>query len=32
MLVVLYPYEVPEIVAMPVAAVNTKYLAWVRGV
>ncbi len=24
MLVVLYPYEVPEIVAMPVAAVNTK--------
>ncbi len=31
-LAALHPYEVPEIVAMPVAAVNTKYLAWVRGV
>ena len=27
----LHPYKVPEIVAMPVAAVNTEYLAWVRG-
>lgn len=31
-LTALHPYEVPEIVAMPVAAVNAKYLAWVRGV
>lgn len=31
-LTALHPYEVPEIVAMPVAAVNTKYQAWVRGV
>lgn len=30
-LAALHPYEVPEIVAMPVAAVNAKYLAWVRG-
>jgi periplasmic divalent cation tolerance protein len=30
-LTALHPYEVPEIVAMPVAAVNAKYLAWVRG-
>ena len=30
-LTALHPYEVPEIVAMPVAAVNAGYLAWVRG-
>jgi periplasmic divalent cation tolerance protein len=30
-LTALHPYEVPEIVAIPVAAVNAKYLAWVRG-
>ena len=31
-LAALHPYEVPEIVALPVAAVHAKYLAWVRGV
>ncbi|MFM2196913.1 MAG: hypothetical protein RLZZ505_345 [Verrucomicrobiota bacterium] len=31
-LTALHPYEVPEIVAIPVAAVNEKYLAWVNGV
>jgi periplasmic divalent cation tolerance protein len=31
MLTALHPYEVPEIVAMPVAAVNAGYSAWVRG-
>lgn len=30
-LTALHPYEVPEIVAIPVAAVNPGYLAWVRG-
>lgn len=30
-LTALHPYEVPEIVALPVAAVNSAYLAWVRG-
>ena len=30
-LAALHPYEVPEIVALPVAAVHAKYLAWVRG-
>ena len=30
-LTALHPYEVPEIVAIPVAAVNAKYLAWVTG-
>lgn len=29
-LTTLHPYEVPEIVAIPVAAVNAEYLAWVR--
>ena len=29
-LTALHPYEVPEIVAIPVAAVNPGYLAWVR--
>jgi hypothetical protein len=32
MLVVLHPSQVPEIIALPVAAVHAKYLAWVRGV
>ncbi len=27
----MHPYDVPEIVAIPVAAVNGKYLAWVAG-
>ena len=27
----LHPYEVPEIVALPLAAVNPAYLAWVKG-
>ena len=31
-LTALHPYEVPEIVAIPVAAVSEKYLAWVNGV
>lgn len=31
-LAALHPYEVPEIVALPVVAVHAKYLAWVRGV
>jgi periplasmic divalent cation tolerance protein len=31
-LTALHPYEVPEIVAIPVAAVNEKYSAWVNGV
>ena len=31
-LAALHPYEVPEIVALPVTAVHAKYLAWVRGV
>lgn len=30
-LTALHPYEVPEIVALPVAAVNPAYLAWVSG-
>lgn len=30
-LTALHPYDVPEIVAIPVAAVNAMYLAWVRG-
>jgi periplasmic divalent cation tolerance protein len=30
-LTALHPYEVTEIVAIPVAAVNAKYLAWVMG-
>jgi len=30
-LTALHPYEVPEIVAIPVAAVNPAYLAWIRG-
>jgi periplasmic divalent cation tolerance protein len=30
-LTLLHPYEVPEIVAIPVTAVNPAYLAWVRG-
>jgi periplasmic divalent cation tolerance protein len=29
-LTALHPYEVPEIVAIPVAAVNAGYLEWVR--
>lgn len=31
-LTTLHPYEVPEIVAIPVAAVSEKYSAWVNGV
>ena len=27
----LHPYEVPEIIALPVTAGYTPYLAWVRG-
>ena len=30
-LTALHPYEVPEVVAIPVAAVNGKYLAWVNN-
>jgi periplasmic divalent cation tolerance protein len=30
-LVTLHPYEVPEVVGMPVAAGHEPYLAWVRG-
>jgi periplasmic divalent cation tolerance protein len=30
-LTALHPYEVPEIVALPVSAVNPAYLAWVKG-
>ena len=29
-LTALHPYEVPEIVAIPVTAVNPAYLAWVK--
>jgi periplasmic divalent cation tolerance protein len=31
-LAALHPSQVPEIVALPVAPVHAKYLAWVRGV
>jgi periplasmic divalent cation tolerance protein len=27
----LHPYEVPEIIALPVAAGSTDYLSWLRG-
>lgn len=30
-LTALHPYEVPEIVALPVAAVNAEYLKWVNS-
>ena len=27
----LHPYEVPEIIALPVVAGSTDYLVWLRG-
>jgi len=27
----LHPYQVPEIIALPVSAANEKYIQWVRG-